>query len=859
MGIVTDYIVRLIERQVNEKGIVVWFDPEGTYASLAATLALPNTHVALLANSYFALRRDVDEWMNHVESDQPPRLVLYVPRVPDSTEYALEEFIAAGTVMQPGEKAQNRNTNLEVVARAALKPALGADSVETICKQVSKGQIKSLDELDRLAAQGQHDPSVLKLIFGTGQPADVALTFLTSAEHDQDLITRGAIGSLADLLNRAFDAKLADAKPEDLRARLRKHLLITEFLSSLGGVTPSSLSSVQLPSDASAVEACVQLVRTWRNRRDLQSNYVDAALRVEKEYTLGTLALDWRALRNVETFRVSDEQLRGSLGEALRIALSKEPQEVIPLRQSGFWSQVDPTVQARWALLAVAAQLLTEVERVDRALKPAHTLDAAAFIEQYTNAREPWCQLDTAHRTLERLALSIDLDPHGREAELEQLMAHVRQAYVRVIDMQARHFGQALADAHFTIGGMLYQNEVFARYVGPHVQAKMAYVLVDALRYEMARDLLTSLNPEWRVELAPAIATLPTVTSVGMAALLPGAERGVTLIDAGGGKVGLGFAGHLFKERKDRVDYIKSKLDGFYEVKLDALIGAKKSVRESIQAARFILVTSQEIDMLGETDNMPQAREVMDSALSKLARAFRLLAESGVQRIVVSADHGYLFADELDAAQLLPAPGGQTVGLHRRVWIGKGGQSNDNVLRVSADGLDLGSDLELALPYGLTGFAAGGGKAYMHGGMSLQEMIIPVLVIEPAVPAPPVTAQMEWTLTGGSPKLSTRFFSVTVTGKAVGMFEMVPPRVRIEIQSRNKSVSVPVAATYGLSEATGEIELQRKASAPSEIEANTVALMVQGDVESKLASVVLLNAETEQTLKEIKVEVAISI
>ncbi len=482
-----------------------------------------------------------------------------------------------------------------------------------------------------------------------------------------------------------------------------------------------------------------------------------------------------------------------------------------------------------------------------------------AYIEQYTNGREPWCQLDTAHRTLERLALSIDLDPRGRETALEQLIAHARLEYARVVDMQARQFGHSLADAHFTIGGMLYQSEVFARHVDPHVQAKTAYVLVDALRYEMARDLLTSLNPEWRVELAPAIATLPTLTSVGMAALLPGAERGVTLIDAGGGKVGLGFAGHFFKERKDRVDYLKSKLDGFYEVKLEALIGAKKNVREFIQAARFILVTSQEIDLLGETDNVPQAREVMDSALSKLARAFRLLAELGVQRIVVSADHGYLFADELDASQLLPAPGGQTVDLHRRVWIGKGGQSNENVLRVSANALNLGRDLELALPYGLTGFGAGGGKAYMHGGMSLQEMIIPVLVIEPAVSAPSVTAQMDWLLTPGSPKLSTRFFSVIVTGKAVGMFEMVPPRVRVEIQSRNKSVSVPVAATYGLSEATGEIELQRQPDTPNEIEPNTVALMVQGDVESKTVAVLLLNAETEQTLKRIEVEVAISI
>lgn len=859
MGLVTDYFIKLIERQVNEKGIVVWFDAEHTYASLAASLTLPNTQIALLDNSYFALRRAVDEWMNHLESEQPPRIVIYVPRFLENTEYALDEFIRAGTVMQPRESAQTRNTNLEVVARAALKSELGAENIETICKQVGKGQIKSLDELDRLAAQGKHDPSVLRLIFGTGQPAEVALAFLTSTNHDEDLVARGAMSSLIDLLNESFDAKLGDGKPEELRARLRKHLLITEFLASLQGAAPSSFSSFPFPANPAIVDECVQLVRSWRNRRDLQSSYVDAASRVQKEFAVGTLALDWRALREVETFRVCDEQLRLSVARAVQVGLDDQVQHIIAARQTGFWGQVDAAMQARWALLAVATQLLTQAKRVASALQASRTRNAAAYIEQYTADQEPWSQLDTAHRTLERLALSIDLDPHGSEAALEQLLAHTRQQYARVVDEQARRFGHALADAHFTLGGIVYQNEVFARYVAPHVQSKTAYVLVDALRYEMARDLLASLNPEWHVELESALATLPTVTSVGMAALLPGAERGVMLIDAGSGKIGLGFAGHLFKDRKDRVDYIKSKLDGFYEVKLDALIGAKKNVRDSIQAARFILVTSQEIDLMGEADNMPSAREVMDSALGKLARAFRLLAELGVQRIVVTADHGYLFAEELDSAQLLPAPGGQTVDLHRRVWIGKGGQSNENVLRVSASTLNLGGDLELALPYGLTGFSAGGGKAYLHGGMSLQEMVIPVLLIEPAISAPPVAAQIEWTLTPGSPKLSTRFFSVSVTGQAVGMFEMIPPRVRVEIQSRNKFVSLPVAATYGLSEATGEIELKRKANAPNEIEPNTVALMVQGEVESGTVDIVLLNAETEQTLKKIKVEVAISI
>jgi hypothetical protein len=233
------------------------------------------------------------------------------------------------------------------------------------------------------------------------------------------------------------------------------------------------------------------------------------------------------------------------------------------------------------------------------------------------------------------------------------------------------------------------------------------------------------------------------------------------------------------------------------------------------------------------------------------------LADLGVERIVVAADHGYIFGDELDAGMLLPAPGGQTVDLHRRVWIGRGGQAHENVLRVPAESVGLGSNLELATPLGFAGFAAGGNKTYMHGGLTLQELIIPVLTILPVAVPEPLTAQIDWMLTPGSPKLVTRFLSVTISGKASGMFELVPPRVRVEIQSKAKVLSTSVGATYGFSEATGEIELRARES--NEIEPNTISLFVHTEFEAKTVSILLLNAETEQTLKKIEIPAAISI
>ncbi len=46
MAVVTDYVHQLIAKQVDDRGIVVWYDPEQTYGAAAAELNLPNTTVA---------------------------------------------------------------------------------------------------------------------------------------------------------------------------------------------------------------------------------------------------------------------------------------------------------------------------------------------------------------------------------------------------------------------------------------------------------------------------------------------------------------------------------------------------------------------------------------------------------------------------------------------------------------------------------------------------------------------------------------------------------------------------------------------------------------------------------------------
>jgi hypothetical protein len=209
-------------------------------------------------------------------------------------------------------------------------------------------------------------------------------------------------------------------------------------------------------------------------------------------------------------------------------------------------------------------------------------------------------------------------------------------------------------------------------------------------------------------------------------------------------------------------------------------------VKDGIQNSQLILITSQEIDELCEGGNISQARLQIDGVLSHLRRGVRVLADHGIKTIVLVADHGHLFADEIGEDMKIESPGGKIEDLHRRVWVGIGGNSEPSYLRASLASLGVNSEFDIATPWTFACFKSkGGGQAYFHGGLSPQELIVPVVVMHVAVKSSVPTKGIQWTLIPSTAKLTTRFFSVQIAGSESesGLFGFQPPKVRIELRA----------------------------------------------------------------------------
>ena len=861
LGIVTEHLISLIAKQVNDNGLVVWYDPDGAYAAALPSLNLSDTEVLRYKGSFIQLRWEIDQ-KHLMDGEETPRMVLYVPMAQDQTHHALIELESAGVIMQPGQQPPTRNTRLAVVARNALKGVLGEDTAAHVEKQTEAGKLTLVD-LDTLADKGgEISKGVIALIFGTGNPQEVALLFLDNDRLDESITKKDAKGELVELLRRDFGFDISDgAELDDLRQRLARHVLMTDLISGLGKTAPSNLSSVPAATTPGTTAACVELARAWRLRRDRRDSYVVAALRVEHEFNLAALTFEPKAMVNVETFPAIERAL---LRHAENRLLEETDGDMLVLaesRKAGFWCDAEPKLQARWALVAAAAEVLLEAERVEKALKKTPQ-SITGMIKEYAAGAEPWCLLDTQHRHME--SRWYNFEPHGDDHDsIEKLVIQARRRYVAVGSEIARQFLTEL-QKNAPDKSVARQREVFENHVKPFLaEKKTAYVWVDALRFEMGRELARLLKEDFEVDLYPALAAVPTVTEIGMAALLPGAQGDAKVVTAGSGKLALEINGTLIKDRKDRLTLLKKHAGvDVFDAKLDNLLPKpSKKVREGIESAQLILVTSQEIDELCEQDNITQARRQMDGVLNDLRRGVRMLVDMGIERIVLVADHGHLFADELSEDMKVDSPGGETADLHRRVWVGHGGNADDAFLRAPLSALGMQGDFDLATPWTFACFKCkGGAKAYFHGGLSPQELLVPVMILSPSSKpstGPPVG--ITWTLVPGSQKLTTRFFSVQLTGVNSGLFDIAPPKVRVELRAKAKIVSRAVSASYGFEEATGDVALRNDTSDSKRIAPNTITLMITEEPDQKSVGLFLLDAATGAELARLeKIEMSIA-
>jgi hypothetical protein len=823
-----DYIGQRLAEKLKERRIVVWYDPRGEFAPFVQELrgdsavaggvarvvigGLP-TNLAEYAGSYFEVRAVVEPL---VSADTPDYTLIYLPGCDRDTK---------GSVLMELEEAGARyEPQLKQLARIAL---LKEDYTESFIAELTAPDSVGYADLARLAsgAASREPPSLLRTVFHEPGDRDILSVWLMNESKDAEIENRQATTELRKLVSARLGLELpSDAGLGKLRWITARYVLAGEFRSDLRCAPPSALNAVPAPPGKEQEGNLRKLAK--RMRDGFAGAYPALANRVETELGLSHLPIAAEHLGSIDTFRFEERVLLAHCGELIAQRKFDEALAVIAERENSFWLIADLARKAQWK----AARHMAELGRVAKAVKKAVSKagdSADAWIHAYTTADQEgggeWYELDQAQRRLEAWLTTLDEDPDERP------LGVVRQDYEDVCHLMAKGFAAALAKETWTTSAALHQTRIYGL-VAAGQPAPMAYFLVDALRFEMGVELRERLPGAAEVSLRPALGALPSITPIGMAALLPGASASFSVVEHDG-KLGARVEGTFLPDLAARKKFAAARVPDLVDIPLDDVLNMPLSrLRKKVEGARMVLVRSGEIDAAGEGKSSFQARHVMDYVIDNLARAIRKLANAGVAHSVVTADHGHLFfGGDRDESMQVESPGGRQVELHRRCWIGKGGATPRGCLRLPAPALGYDSDLEFVFPPGTAVFKAGGELAYHHGGPSLQELMIPVLTIRLASAAArpkatPVSA-------AGLPEVITnRIFSVTLN-QDLALFASAMS-VRPLLMSGGRQVGAVGMVVDAEVDAAGCVKLQPGKS-------TTVAFLLSDETAPSLTIVVL--------------------
>lgn len=279
------------------------------------------------------------------------------------------------------------------------------------------------------------------------------------------------------------------------------------------------------------------------------------------------------------------------------------------------------------------------------------------------------------------------------------------------------------------------QHDFYPRYVRPLAgkNARAFVIVSDALRYEVAAELCDTIirTTKGTAKLDAVQSIFPSITKFGMANLLPGRKLSVTedmevLVD-----------GQHSRSTPEREKILCSGNPNSVAVQYTDVLNMKRADRrELVSGKEVVYIYHNTIDAIG--DKAPTEKKVFEAcedAMQELSNILRIIINDmqGTD-IFITADHGFLYtysplteSDKIGKS----AFSGTVYEVGRRYAITDPLTAAEYLMPVQLEGEIGGIAIKGYTPLDSTRIKiAGGGENYVHGGVSLQEMVVPVIAFK---------------------------------------------------------------------------------------------------------------------------------
>lgn len=690
-------------RWFGSRRLVFWHDPEGHYEADLEGIDLPGVQTLRVAHNEFAVK---ERLLRGQPGDK--FLVYRSGQVPEGIgNWLLDLELAYGVF------TANRT------ALIAQTLGLTGDSIEDV-----------VDAHGKFFSANKRVESLKKLLHAEDDAAraraKMCAVLLSQQEHSLLEITRTLLMESAKGARTKYEA-LAEYSLDDFywsgvtaiygykfESPSIDDLVLWIFSRAIEGFAserPGGLQNIQLDfaslrNDRRSESAMAVLARRAADDLDYRSTIADAGFR--------DLVSDF-------VFEETDQKIISDLASevAAQTVTPREVADVVRARQRSVW--IDGYRQL-YAGIASASELLGELVSLNLAIE--------SFDDGLERYKRDWFRIDQLYRQFILAARTAEY-PKPLEGLRKQVEKHYTNKYVYELGNAWQQQVDQVAKWHST--ALRSQTDFYARYVEPLVrdrEKKAVVIISDAMRYEVADELGARIRQEDRfdAELDAVLGVLPSYTQLGMAALLPharlehSADAKTVLADgkptnstASRGKILEGVGGIAIQAEEFK-----------------ALTADER--REVFKANRVLYVYHNRIDATGDKPGTErQVFEAVEDTLRDIVDLVKKLGSANATNIFITADHGFLFQDEAlaDTFFLSTQPQGDDMKVtNRRFVLGNGLKADPAFATFGAAQLGLQGDLEVQVPKSIHRLRiAGGGSRFVHGGATLQEIVVPVLVV----------------------------------------------------------------------------------------------------------------------------------
>jgi len=819
MGVIADHIKKKLDNDLRSKGLLVWLDKDNEFSTLVDTW-LEQKKQGLFHYELFAFRGSFLELMvaskDVLSSKDMPKCVIHMPGFN-------EQDIKETPILEAYKSGQRWRISLDTVIRESAQGRLSEDQIHYLLSQ----KTLSLSQVEEYFNQEENIPQEIKNLLRKYSEDGFVLEFIKDPDKinkelciDTDkrfpllLSYFDKLVGLDEQWQQDWNHNQVDCShPDDQVDLLVSYLLAMEYVHDL----TTQASSLRLKRLKKKQKEYAQKSSALLHelRENDPKRYIKLAEQVETNLTADECIQRPDDLGSLDTFRFEADAFLSEGMSALEnsrwddalqlakvrlpIASHKRKKESI---SNTFWLQQDRSRLWLWEWIEIASKLGIKIEqtKLEVAEQKSNNLNHEQLSKLYS---QQWWPMDQLHRRFSSLSeryLSTHSDLHIKT--FIEIRRSLYSLYRRCIDEQSYLWNSVCEQKGFLPTKELQQRNFFANWVKPLLveKKKTAVLFVDALRYELGYELVNELQGICgKLNVSNMLAELPTITSVGMNALVPVVNDSMLspLFDKKNAITGFQGGQRQVKtpEERQRTLQDHAGVETSWIALRDLLSKTDRQLKKFTEK-ELLVVTALDIDKMGESGALSYGLDYFENGIARLKTAVIKLKEKGFQEFIITADHGFLLGDE----SLETGKASKLEYVERRYAYGAE-RNSENLISVDLQQLNYSSTNPIANNWLIfersTHLLLNQSRTtFYHGGNSLQERLVPVIAFSFKQILPDNSGTFNLELEKMPGVLGFHRISIHVISRALGMFSL--PLIELQmLTDRGDEVDVEIGELVG--------------------------------------------------------------